>query len=166
MAESTATTYLGYTEVPEPGAPFPSIDELSPTIFTKACDIIDYPDLSSPAERIETTTLSNEQRVYIKGLPDQADQVFTANFDAEQYLMLKNIGDKQKYWAILFGDSGALFYFKGQSSVAVAGAGVGEVRTMTITLYPNEEPVLDTVDNQGEQIRAWEYAGDVIQIRK
>lgn len=140
MAESTATTYLGYADVSGSGLP---------TTFTKACDIIDYPDLSSPAERIEVTTLSNETRVYIKGLPDQADQVFTANFDRVQYQALKDLGDDEHYWAVLFGDSGALFYFKGQSSIAVAGAGVGDVRTMSLTLYPNTEPTLDT--------STWEY---------
>lgn len=157
MAESTATTYLGYADVPS-GAGMPQK-------FTKACDIIDYPDLASPAERIETTTLSNETRVYIKGLPDQADQVFTANFDAEQYIALKAIGDAQKVWAILFGDSGALFYFKGQSSVAVAGAGVGEVRTMAITLYPNDEPALDTTTSGATTtLKQWEYNATTKEI--
>lgn len=138
MAESTATTYLAYAPV--------TTGNTLPASFTKACDIIDYPDLSSPAERLEVTTLTNEQRVYIKGLPDQAEQTFTANFDREQYEVLKAFGDEVKHWAILFGDSKALFHFKGQSSVAVAGAGVGEVRTMTITLYPNTEPELATGD--------------------
>lgn len=148
MAESTATTYLGYA----------SATGGVPTEFVKACDIIDYPDLSSPAERIEVTTLSNETRVYIKGLPDQADQVFTANFDRDQYKALKELGDLEHYWAVLFGDSGALFYFKGQSSIAVAGAGVGDVRTMSLTLYPNTEPTLDPL--------TWEYNSTDEVIKK
>lgn len=134
MAESTATTYLGYATPVTTGMP---------ASFKKACDIIDYPDLASPADRIEVTTLSNEARVYIKGLPDQADQVFTANFDRAQYNALKNLGDVVHHWAILFSDSKSLFHFVGQSSIAVAGAGVGDVRTMSITLYPNTEPELD-----------------------
>lgn len=132
MSESTSTTYLGYAEIPSSGSAVP-------TSFTKVCDITDYPDLSSPAERIETTTLSDKKRTYIKGLEDTTEQTYGANYDKAQYKAVKAFGDDQKYWGILFEDSASFFYFKGQSHISVAGAGLNEVRKMNITLYPNTE---------------------------
>ena len=150
MAESTATTYLVYADVPT--------GDTLPESFSKLCDIIDYPDLSSPAERIETTTLSNRSRTYIKGLADQAEQNFTANFDRDEYNTIKAFGDDQKIFAILFSESKSLIYFKGQSHVSIAGGGVGDVRSMSITLYPNEEPVMDSGN--------WEYKEDTKTVVK
>lgn len=135
MAESTATTYLGWAELPPTGNEVPER-------FVKVCDIIDYPDLTSPAERIEVTTLSDKTRRYIKGIADQAEQTYTANFDRTQYDTIKGFGDAEKYWCILFSESKSVFYFKGQSHISAAGGGVGDVRKMNITLYSNTEPTL------------------------
>lgn len=135
MAESTATTYLGYAKV---------TGTTVPTSFEKVCDIIDYPDLTSPAERIEVTTLSDKTRRYIKGIADQAEQTYTANYDKTQYKTIKDFGDEENWWCILFSESGSVFYFKGQSHISAAGGGVGDVRKMNITLYSNTEPTLYT----------------------
>jgi hypothetical protein len=134
MAESTAKTYLGYGS--------------SETSFTKACDIIDYPDLTSPAERIEVTTLSDIARTYIKGISGQAEQTFTANYEEADYEEIEKFGDTEQYWAVVFASdtssddsaSGTGFVFKAQSEISVAGAGVGDVKKMIITLYPLTKP--------------------------
>ena len=135
MAESTAKTYLGY-----------STSEEGP--FTKACDIIDYPDLTSPAERIETTTLSDTARTYIKGISGQAEQTFTANYEEADYEEIETFGDAEKYWAVVFANSdtesmtGTGFVFRAQSHISVAGAGVGDVKRMVVTLYPLSKPAM------------------------
>lgn len=138
MAESTIGTYLGYEKL-EGGA---TSATTVPNSFVLACDITDYPDLDSPAERIETTTLSDKGRTYTKGLKDTAELTFTANFDRAKYDDLEEIADTVRYWAVLFEESKALFYFKGKASVAVLGAGVGDVRTMSVTIYPEQAPIL------------------------
>lgn len=142
MADSTSSTYLGYTTK--------ATSTTGPLEFTIACDIIDYPDLTSPAERIEVTTLSDKARKYIKGIADQAEQTYTANYDREQYNIISDFGDDEKCWAILFlneeGDS-SVFWFNGQSHISVAGGGVGDVRKMNITLYANTDVKLHTRTN-------------------
>jgi hypothetical protein len=137
MAESTIGTYLGYDSSSNA-----SSATTVPTSFALACDITDYPDLDSPAERIETTTLSDKGRTYTKGLKDTAELTFTANFDKAKYTALEEIADTVRYWAVLFEESKSLFYFKGKASVAVLGAGVGDVRTMSVTIYPEQAPDL------------------------
>lgn len=131
MAESTAGTYLGYSSS-ETGT------------YTKACDIIDYPDLTSPAERIETTTLSDTARTYIKGISGQAEQTFTANYDKDKYEEIEALSDETNYWCVYFADgtNSSAFVFQAQSHISVAGGGVNDVRKMTITLYPLSKPTL------------------------
>lgn len=141
MAESTIGTYLGYDS-----SPSASSATTAPTEFALACDITDYPDLDSPAERIETTTLSDKGRTYTKGLKDTAELTFTANFDKDKYTSLERIADTVRYWAVLFEESKSLFYFKGKASVAILGAGVGDVRTMSVTIYPEQAPDLAETD--------------------
>lgn len=138
MAESTIGTYLGYEELEGNQTSATTV----PTEFLLACDITDYPDLDSPAERIETTTLSDKGRTYTKGLKDTAELTFTANFDRTKYEDLERIADTVRYWAVLFEESKSLFYFKGKASVAILGAGVGDVRTMSVTIYPEQAPDL------------------------
>lgn len=138
MAESTIGTYLGYEELESNQTSATTL----PTSFKLACDITDYPDLDSPAERIETTTLSDKGRTYTKGLKDTAELTFTANFDRTKYEDLERIADTVRYWAVLFEESKSLFYFKGKASVAISGAGVGDVRTMSVTIYPEQAPDL------------------------
>lgn len=141
MAESTIGTYLGYDSSTNA-----SSATTVPTTFALACDITDYPDLDSPAERIETTTLSDKGRTYTKGLKDTAELTFTANFDKAKYTTLEGIADTVRYWAVLFEESKSLFYFKGKASVAVLGAGVGDVRTMSVTIYPEQAPALEDTE--------------------
>lgn len=142
MAESTIGTYLGYEQLGENQASATTL----PDSFLLACDITDYPDLDSPAERIETTTLSDKGRTYTKGLKDTAELTFTANFDKDKYTELEGISDTVRYWAVLFEESKSLFYFKGKASVAILGAGVGDVRTMSVTIYPEQAPELSPTD--------------------
>lgn len=140
MAESTIGTYLGYEELESNQTSASTL----PDSFKLACDITDYPDLDSPAERIETTTLSDKGRTYTKGLKDTAELTFTANFDKSKYSVLEGLADKVRYWVVLFEESKALFYFKGKASVAILGAGVGDVRTMSVTIYPEQAPALES----------------------
>lgn len=135
MAESTAGTYLCVKDTGPTGS------------FVKACDIIDYPDLTSPAERIETTTLSDTVRTYIKGISGQAEQTYTANYDKGMYTKIEGYGDAEKEWCVYFddGDNSSAFVFTAQSHISVAGGGVGDVRKMNITLYPTTKPKLEEI---------------------
>ena len=132
MAETTIGTYLGYRTSGQTGS-----------TYTKACDIIDYPDLVDPAERIETTTLSDPARTYKKGLGNTSEKVFTANYDKGNYKTLQSL-DGEYEWCVLFEESGSVITFSGESQVSIAGGGVGEARKMNLAIFPSTVPTLSS----------------------
>lgn len=123
MAISSATTTLMYCTT-ENGT------------YTKLVDIVNYPDLGSTPSKLDTTDLSaTKYKTSILGLQEIPDLTFECNYDETAYTTISAITTPQ-FFKLYFGTNGAdgIFAWKGQISVYANGAGVDEVRKMTVTL--------------------------------
>lgn len=105
--------------------------------FAKLCDIKDFPDLQGSPDAIETTTLSDAQQTYIKGILQQSTQEFTANYDKTVFETLLNKTGIRHY-AVWFGKNGkdGRFRFTGELYAYPTGAGVNGVVEMRIGIIP------------------------------
>ena len=98
--------------------------------YTKLVDIKDFPDLGSAPDTIEVTTLSDKMKRYVQGLQDTGSFEFTYNYTKSDFTKVKALDDNAKHFFELdFGNDGAggegSFYFSGQVSTYVSGAGTG-----------------------------------------
>lgn len=124
MAMSTATTTLGYSTT-QGGT------------YNKLCDIINYPDLGSAPSKLDTTDLSQSTyKTNIFGLQEAPELTFEANYDEAQFNTLNGLGSTVYWFNLQFGTTGAdgIFEWSGQVKVFAKGAGVDEVRKMTIVV--------------------------------
>ena len=120
----------------------------------KLIDIKDFPDLGGAPETLETTTLSDNMTTSIPGIQSLEALTFTANYDHEEYAMLKAYEDDDRMtpgkYAVWFGASGAgtdgkpepdghngKFEFTGKLTVHTTGGSVNEVVNMIITIAPS-----------------------------
>ena len=100
--------------------------------YTKLVDIKDFPALGSAPDTIEVTTLSDKMKRYVQGLQDTGSFEFTYNYTKDDFTKVKALDDNAKHFFELdFGNDGAggegSFYFSGQVSTYVSGAGTGAV---------------------------------------
>ena len=116
--------------------------------WEKLVDITEFPDIGSDPELLETTTLSDKMKTYTLGIQGNEGLKFSANYDPTAYQALKALEDTEGKFAIWFGGtesngevtpdgSEGKFSFDGKISTHVTGAGVNEVRTMSITIAPS-----------------------------
>ena len=116
--------------------------------YSKLVDIKSFGDLGGTPEQLETTTLTNGARTYIRGIQDQEAIEFTCNYTASDYATLSALTAETPF-AVWFGASSAnppvpdghngKFSFKGELSVYVNGGGVNEVVDMTVTILPTTD---------------------------
>lgn len=133
MAISTATTTLQY-----------STDDIT---YNKLVDIINYPDMGSTPARLDTTDLSAEKyKTSILGLQELPDLTFEANYDETAFDTIDALAGQKLYFKLQFGTAGAdgEFTWEGEVSIYAMGAGVDEVRRMSITLSAQTEIVFST----------------------
>lgn len=139
MSQNTSKTYLRYKATP------------SATDYATLCDIKDYPDIFKAPEKIDTTTLSDEQHTYIKDIADVPDLTFTVNYDVDVYNTILPLEGTETAYEIAFGENGEFgkFDFTGDIFYNPNGGKVGAVREATITLYPSTQitPTLPTSSN-------------------
>lgn len=122
MAISTAITTLNY-KATEVGT------------YAKLVDIINYPDLGSSPSKLDTTDLSQPTfKTSILGLQEMPDLTFECNYDETAFTTLKSLEGDTLYFQLAFGASDGTFTWTGQLSVYANGAGVDEVRKMTVTV--------------------------------
>ena len=100
--------------------------------YTKLVDIKDFPDLGSAPDTIEVTTLSDKMKRYVQGLQDTGSFEFTYNYTKDDFTKVVALDDNAThYFELDFGNDGAggegSFYFAGQVSTYVSGAGTGAV---------------------------------------
>lgn len=129
MAISTASTILSY-----------SSDE---SVFTKLVDITNYPNLGSAPLKLDTTDLTAKKfKTSILGLQEIPDLTFEANYDKTAYALIDGLTDTYTF-KLEFGENGedGTFTWDGQVSVYTVGAGVDEVRKMTVTCSAETEIV-------------------------
>lgn len=113
--------------------------------YTKLVDIKDYPDLISPPDNLDATSLSDDQRVYIPGIKDNAGNLeFTANYTATDFSTVQGLEGTELDLAVWFGEASGTpdghngkFSFKGYVYASKKGAGVNEVSEMTIGVIPS-----------------------------
>lgn len=132
MALSTAGTYLMY-KATEAGA------------YTKLVDIINYPDLGSAPNKIDTTDLSaTVMKTFIFGLMEAPDFSFECNYDDTTYGTIAALAGDALYLQLQFGEEGAegTFSWQGQVQVYVMGGGVDEQRKMTVVCSAETEIVV------------------------
>lgn len=120
----------------------------SGSTYTKLVDIKDFPDLGGAPEMLETTTLSDKMQTYIPGIQQLDGLEFTANYDMDDFVKLKELEGVTNSFAVWFGGtesngtvtptgSDGKFSFEGQLSVYPVGAGVNEVVDMKISIAPS-----------------------------
>lgn len=122
--------------------------------YSKLVDIKSFPDLGQPANGLETTTLSDPARTYIKGIGETPSQLdFTCNYTLADYNTLAALVGSEQNFAIWFGgtESGGVatptgtdgkFEFQGYLDVYVTGGGVNEVVDMTCSIAPSTPPAI------------------------
>lgn len=111
--------------------------------YTKLVNITNYPDMGATPSKLDTTDLSAVKfKTSILGLQELPDLTFEANYDETAYNKINAITTPQ-FFKLYFGTAGAdgIFSWKGDVSVYANGAGVDEVRKMTITLSAETEIV-------------------------
>lgn len=114
--------------------------------YTKLVDIKSFGDLGGTPEQLETTTLTNGSRTYIRGIQDQEAIEFTCNYTAADYTTLSALTAATPF-AVWFGAGSngtpdghnGKFSFTGELSVYVNGGGVNEVVDMTVTILPTTD---------------------------
>ena len=114
--------------------------------YTKLVDIKSFGDLGGTPEQLETTTLTEGSRTYIRGIQDSEAIEFTCNYTAADFSTLSALTSATPF-AVWFGanSSGSpdghngKFSFTGELSVYVNGGGVNEVVEMTVTILPSTE---------------------------
>lgn len=138
MAQSTYGVILSYWDASADGGK-----------FVKLIDIKDFPDLGGEPEMLQTTTLSDSSHTYIKGIQSMDALSFTANLEPSDYVnKVKKLDDGNMYlFELAFGEGSKdenkahkiYFYWKGQITAWVNGAGVDEVVEITISITPSTE---------------------------
>lgn len=132
MAISSYMTYLMYKGTSD---------------YEKLVDIKDFPALGGEPERIDVTTLSDSQYLYIPGIQTMEAMTFTANYTNDAFEKLKALEGSEKEYAVWFGGTGTganvtpdgnrgKISFNGELSVYIDGAGVNEAVNMKITIMP------------------------------
>ena len=111
--------------------------------YAKVIDITNFPDLIGTPERIDITSLSDGQRVYIPGISDREDMTFNANYTADNFKAVRDLENNQYYYALYFGSTGAegIFEWTGDVRAGVTGGGVNEAVGMTVTCTPSTEVI-------------------------
>lgn len=114
--------------------------------YTKLVDIKSFGDLGGTPEQLETTTLTNGSRTYIRGIQDQEAIEFTCNYTSADYTTLSALTAATPF-SVWFGANSSgqpdghngKFSFTGELSVYVNGGGVNEVVDMTVTILPTTD---------------------------
>ena len=115
--------------------------------------ISEYPDLDDEAEWEDNTTLSSAQHTYEPGLPDSGGaKSFSGYFNEEDYTAIKALEDEILHIGISFGGTtqadgvtivptgGELMTdFNAHVRIRLTGAGVGDVRPVSIELSPTTD---------------------------
>lgn len=102
--------------------------------WTKLVDITNYPDLGSAPSKLDTTDLSAVKfKTSILGLQEVPDLTFEANYDKTAFIAISAM-TTTRYFKLAFGSADGSFTWQGQVAIYANGAGVDEVRKMTIVL--------------------------------
>lgn len=103
--------------------------------FAKLCDITNYPDMGSAPSKLDSTTMSDTTyKTNIFGLQEVPDLTFEANYDEATYGLINSLSASKYFVQLVFGTADGKFDWQGQIKCYANGAGVDEVRKMTIVI--------------------------------
>lgn len=106
--------------------------------YAKLVDIVNYPDMGASPSKLDSTTLTAEKfKTSILGLQEIPDLTFECNYDSADYATIVGLSGVQ-WFHLELGTEGT-FEWSGEVSVYVNGAGVDEVRKMTVTCSAETE---------------------------
>lgn len=121
----------------------------SPSTYSKLIDVTTTPDLLSPPELLDATTLSDTQRVNIFGIKQTDALEFEANYPdtAAEFATLQGYEGAEKDLAVWLGTDSSgnpdghlgKFEFKGYLAFTLSSQDVNAVRKMKITVATTTE---------------------------
>lgn len=115
--------------------------------------ISEYPDLDDESDSEDNTTLSNAQHTYEPALPDSGgSKDFSGYYNEDDYDRVKALEDKVLHVGVSFGGTDqsdgvtvlptggkVVKDFNARVQIRITGAGVGDVRPVTISVYPTTD---------------------------
>lgn len=105
--------------------------------YTELTDLLEIPALGGTADKVETTTLADDTKRYIKGLKDYGDLSFKFNYDKTQFEALSALTGVIN-WKVELPDASEAT-FTGEPTVMLEGAGVGAVMTYSVAIALNSD---------------------------
>jgi len=111
-----------------------SVDTIAGVALAKLVDITNYPDLGASPSKLDTTDLTQPTyKTSELGLQEIPDLTFECNYVESTYDAITAMLLSLYYFSLEFGDSDGKFTWTGDISIFVNGAGVDEIRKMTVT---------------------------------
>ncbi len=111
--------------------------------LTKLADITSYPDIFTPPEKLQVTTLSDKNHKYIKGIADVPDLQFGLWYDPEIEDDIYDIQDDDDHvYELRFGEGGSIAKYRwtGTCFFTPTGGDVNGVRAGSLTCYATTGP--------------------------
>lgn len=109
--------------------------------YTKLVDIKTYPDIGGEPEMLESTTLSDSQETFIRGIDSGEAMEFQYNYTKANYAAVKALAGKAIHYKVIMGrgEEAQDFTFQGEHTTRIEGGGVNEVINAMITVAPSTE---------------------------
>ena len=100
-------------------------------------NVSDIPDLLAAEESIDVTAMGNAEHKYIKGLRDNGELEFTLWYDEDSFDALHALPRKEEVLVeVRFRDGSGVNVY-GYLSMSIAGFGVGDAVSCTMTILAN-----------------------------
>ena len=109
----------------------------SSSSFVDLTNLQEIPELGGETEAIEITTLADAAHKYTDGIKNYGDSLaFTFLYEKEQFTTLQSLGEVT--WKVTLPD-GTTCSFSGNGSVKLAGVGVNNALTYTLSIKPTSD---------------------------
>lgn len=112
--------------------------------FNEIPNLQEIPDLGGAADRVEVTTLADDNRKYINGIKDFGELAFTFLYDnsgsTSNYRVVRGLEEAENlvYFKVTFPDT-TVFSFSGYVSTAINSAGVNDAMTFALNITLNSD---------------------------
>lgn len=115
--------------------------------YTLIPHLQEVPDIGGSADKVDVTTLADENYKYINGIKDFGDLAFKFVYDNTEtqsnYRLCRKLEETGEAvdWKVTFPDN-TEFTFSGEASTAIDGAGVNDALTFTLNITLNSDIVV------------------------
>lgn len=112
--------------------------------YTEIQNLQEVPDLGGAAEKVDVTTLADENYTYINGIKDFGELTFKFLYDnstaTSNYRVCRNLEETGGFveWKVEFPDTTA-FLFTGEASTAIDSAAVNAALTFSLNITLNSD---------------------------